>query len=149
MVFEDTSQDEHTAQRSMRFSLTPLADAMFQLLVFFMLSAGLSPYSGLLLQSGPSQDIAATTNPDAEAGEITAGDGSAVTWTLRADTISVPGNNYEYDQLDLLMEILQRDGIERVVIVATPEALVQGLTLVMEALTASNVTDIQLVRSLQ
>jgi biopolymer transport protein ExbD len=38
--------------RKYGFALTPLADAMFQLLIFFMLSSSLSPYSLIALTRG-------------------------------------------------------------------------------------------------
>ena len=43
--------------RRYRFVLTPLADAMFQLLIFFMLSSSLAPYSLITLKTAP-QDVA-------------------------------------------------------------------------------------------
>ena len=43
--------------RRYRFSMTPLADVMFQLLIFFMLSANLAAYSLLPLRSGALQEV--------------------------------------------------------------------------------------------
>ena len=39
-------------ERRYRFSMTPLADVMFQLLVFFMLSANITPYSLIDIRTG-------------------------------------------------------------------------------------------------
>jgi len=45
-----------------RFVLTPLADAMFQLLIFFMLSSNLAPYSLLTIRSGTTGDPAGASS---------------------------------------------------------------------------------------
>ena len=40
--------------RRYKFAMTPLADAMFQLLIFFMLSSSLAPYSLITLKTARS-----------------------------------------------------------------------------------------------
>lgn len=50
-------------RRTPGFVLTPLADVMFQLLVFFMLASSFAPYSILTLQAGGSDDAGAISAP--------------------------------------------------------------------------------------
>ena len=84
-----------TRKRTYRFALTPFADAMFQLLIFFMLSSSLTPYSLLTLQTG---------TPDAETSTAAGNDPAAAAapppqpagvpqdvalWTIEAGTVRV------------------------------------------------------------
>ncbi len=53
------------SERRYTFALTPLADAMFQLLIFFMLSTSLTPYSLLTITrgAGPAAALACPPSP--------------------------------------------------------------------------------------
>ena len=63
-------------KRSYRVALTPLADAMFQLLTFFMLTTSLTPYSMLTIGSASNKaaEVAADggsgTGGGAPAGQV-------------------------------------------------------------------------------
>ncbi|KIN75137.1 Biopolymer transport protein ExbD/TolR [Sulfitobacter noctilucae] len=131
-----------------RFALTPLADAMFQLLIFFMLSAGLTPYSLLTFQSAP----ALASAPPSVAGEdgvipqvpALGPDGEVALWTIEADTVLVGGQRFGFDALDDLAEALGATGAPAsVVLIVRPSAQVQDITTVLARLTAAEVASVQ------
>ena len=84
--------------RRYRFSMTPLADVMFQLLIFFMLSANIAPYSMLDVRTGALSGGGGTTpDPDSETqlGRTTDIRSTAV-WTLdETGTILASGQRFE------------------------------------------------------
>jgi biopolymer transport protein ExbD len=124
-----------------RISLTPLADAMFNLLIFFMLSSNITPYSLLALKG-------AVTLPGDGAGDGTgaaqpAGADAAV-WTVTKGQIIANGQPFAMDQADDLTQILMQAGTQNIVLIVRPEAEVQDLTSVLEALSAGGITQVQL-----
>ena len=137
-------------RRNYRFSLTPLADAMFQLLIFFMLSSGLTPYSLLSLQSAPAQAEAAT-GPASETAEATEPEeqlpdpvGETALWTIEAQAVIVGGQRFEFDALDELAGALGSPSAPAdVVLIVRPSAQVQDITTVLARLSAANVGSVQ------
>ncbi|MGH1369543.1 MAG: ExbD/TolR family protein [Maritimibacter sp.] len=132
-------------RRNYRFALTPLADAMFQLLIFFMLSTGLTPYSLLALQSAlgdPGGDTAAAaqdaqTPPAPQPGEV-------ALWQIQPDGIKVGGQVFGYEALDTLADALGTPGAAaNVVLVVRPGAKVQDMTSVLARLSTANVGSVQ------
>ena len=129
-----------------RFALTPLADAMFQLLIFFMLSSSLTPYSLLTLQSGPAQPGDATA-----AGSETTAEPSAQTtpgdtalWTVEAGGIVVGGQAFDFATLPSLAAALgTASAPANVILIVRPTAQVQDITSVLEALQAAEVGSVQ------
>ena len=129
------------SSRGYRFVLTPLADAMFQLLIFFMLSSNLAPYSLLLLRSG-------------DAGESPGGGGAAPSdfvpdpgvaiWQVDAEQVVVGGLTIGFDRLPDLAQALSADGEASVVLILRDTALVQDLTTVLEALTGAGIKQVQI-----
>jgi biopolymer transport protein ExbD len=137
-------------KRTYRFALTPLADAMFQLLIFFMLSTSLTPYSLITLRnaadgmeeqselSGIGDDPAAPQTPPAGQGRVTF-------WTLGAGQLSVAGQVFDRDQLpDLADAVGSQDAPGTVVIIVTEEARVQDVASAMAALRNANVDSVQI-----
>ncbi|TRW99581.1 biopolymer transporter ExbD [Paracoccus sp. M683] len=133
-------------QRHYGFALTPLADAMFQLLVFFMLSANLTPYSLLNLRAGaiaggraaePS-DSGDPTGPQAMA------PGETAIWSVSRESIVASGQRFGFDALPQLAQAIRGAGTARVLLVTRPDAQVQGIVSVLEALAAHDITDVQL-----
>jgi biopolymer transport protein ExbD len=145
MLVLDEGDESRARRERTTFPLTPLADAMFQLLIFFMLTAGLSPYSLLTLQSGVSTaaDSAAETPQPPQAPPE---DANRAIWTLDAGRILSAGQEFEYDKLDSLIGALEASGAAQVILIATPDASVQDLALVLEALQGAPVARVQLVR---
>lgn len=132
-------------KRNYRFALTPLADAMFQLLIFFMLSSGLTPYSLLTLQSAPGE--AAPQDAGAGSGQETdtpAPPVDAALWTIDAESVTVGGQTFGFDALDDLAGALGVAGAPAsVILIIRPTAQVQDITTVLGRLTVANVTAVQ------
>ena len=137
-------------RRNYRFSLTPLADAMFQLLIFFMLSSGLTPYSLLALQSAPA--MAATdsgtaseaTPPENQETPTPDTAGDTALWTIEAQTVVVGGQRFGFDALDDLADALGTPTAPgSVVLIVRPSAQVQDITTVLARLAAADVTSVQ------
>lgn len=145
MLSLETADDARRRKTATTFPLTPLADAMFQLLVFFMLSAGLSPYSMLLLQSGsstvPGDDV---SRPVVEA---PAAPVESTTWTLEAGRINANDQPFNFVDLPDLVAGLTAGGVRQIVLIVLPDASVQDLAIVLEALTTARIGGIQLVRN--
>jgi biopolymer transport protein ExbD len=124
-----------------RISLTPLADAMFNLLIFFMLSSNITPYSLL-----PLKGTVALPGDGAGAGDGLAqpSGADAAVWTVTKGEIIANGQLFSMDQADDLTDILTQAGTQSIVLVIRPEAEVQDLTTVLEALSAGGITQVQL-----
>lgn len=134
-------------RRNYRFALTPLADAMFQLLIFFMLSTGITPYSLLALQSAPGDPGAANTQGSGvDAAEANAPNpGEIAVWMIRPDGIKAGGQVFGYDALDVLAEALGSPGAAAdVVLVVEQGAKVQDIALVLSRLESANVDGVQI-----
>ncbi|WP_299840732.1 biopolymer transporter ExbD [uncultured Paracoccus sp.] len=134
-------------QRRYGFALTPLADAMFQLLVFFMLSANLTPYSLLSLKAGTIGG-GDSGQPPADKGEELGAPalspGDTAIWSVSRESIVASGQRFGFDALPQLAEAMQAAGTARVLLVTRPDAQVQGLVSVLEALAAHGITDVQI-----
>ncbi len=135
-------------KRNYRFALTPLADAMFQLLIFFMLSSGLTPYSLLTLQSAPGGEETQTdpgADPQANAPEpVPNTQQNVALWTIDAETVIVGGQRFGFDALDDLAGALGTAGSPSdVLLIIRPTAQVQDITTVLSRLTAANVASVQ------
>ena len=137
-------------KRNYRFALTPLADAMFQLLIFFMLSSGLTPYSLLTLQNAAGEDVATDQNTSAGNPNSTepppqqGAEADVALWTIDAETVIVGGQRFPFDALDDLADALGVAGAPSdVVLIVRPSAQVQDITTVLARLSAANVTSVQ------
>jgi biopolymer transport protein ExbD len=133
--------------RSYRFAMTPLADAMFQLLIFFMLTSSLTPYSLLTVQTATAPDEAANTaagpNPPRPVAQTPPRD--IALWTLDAGKIVVGGQEFGFDALDLLADALGTDAAPaEVVILVRDTARVQDVTTVLARLSDANVGSVRI-----
>lgn len=127
-----------------RFVLTPLADAMFQLLIFFMLSSNLAPYSLLTIRSGTTGDPSG-----AEAGQQltdvqTAPLGDVAIWNVDAGNVVVGGQEFGFDVLSDLATALNAAGDAAIILVVRDAANVQDLSSVLEALASAGISNIQI-----
>ena len=130
-------------KRSYVFALTPLADAMFQLLIFFMLTSSLTPYSLLTLSSGPGTEAGDTeTAPEEPAGAVT---DPAATWTVEDGQILANGQAFGFDNLPQLAQILVDADTPRVLLISSERARVQDLVTVLEILAAAQITSVDIV----
>lgn len=133
--------------------LTPLADAMFQLLIFFMLSSSLAPYSLITLKTAPK---AVSEEDVAEAGSGPGNDPSqpapppdaanTTLWTVNNGSVRSAGLDYNMDQLGDLAAALGEGRPGRVVLIVTSEARVQDVAHALEALEGANVGAVQISR---
>ena len=137
-------------QRNYRFALTPLADAMFQLLIFFMLSSSLTPYSLLPLQSTPDMPTNATADvaPDAATESPppsqTEGKDTAL-WTVVSQAVVVGGQRFSFDALDDLADALGQPGMSaKVVLIVAQDARVQDVATVLARLRHADVSEVQI-----
>lgn len=129
-------------QRRYRFSLTPLADTMFQLLIFFMLSANTIPYSMLSVQAGALANMG--QGPDLTDGTATTGlQGSdpmmTAVWSVRADSIIANGQRFPLERIPDLAQALQAQNTPEVLLISQPEADVQMLVSILEILAESEI----------
>ena len=133
--------------RRYRFSMTPLADVMFQLLIFFMLSANIAPYSMLDVRTGALSGGGGTTpDPDSETqpGRITDIRSTAV-WTLdETGTILASGQRFDPARLAALADALTAQGTRDVLVVLKRDVAVQQLVTVLQTLAARGITSVQI-----
>ena len=133
--------------RRYRFSMTPLADVMFQLLIFFMLSANIAPYSMLNVRTGALSGGGGTTpDPDSETqpGRTTDIRSTAV-WTLdETGTILASGQRFEPARLAALADALTAQGTRDVLVVLRRDVAVQQLVTVLQTLAARGITSVQI-----
>jgi biopolymer transport protein ExbD len=134
--------------RRYRFVLTPLADAMFQLLIFFMLASSLTPYSIVTLRSGP--EAVADQGTQGEGGAEPAAAASAVPpetvlWTIDVKAVIVGGQIFDPEDLPDLAAALGSEAVPAdVVLIIRDRARVQDIATAMEALADANVASVQI-----
>lgn len=132
--------------RRYRFSLTPLADTMFQLLVFFMLSANLMPYSLLTIRTGTlagGPSLAMGEAAGQRMGSDAADPMATAVWSVNADSIVANGQRFALDRVPTLAEALQRQGTSEVLLVSQKGATVQMLVSILEILAANHITTVR------
>lgn len=132
------------APRKYKFVLTPLADAMFQLLIFFMLSSSLAPYALLTIRSGAESDFANSPGTSADSEAVTFGD--VAIWNVSADGLSIGGQRFDFTALpDLAAAITDRD--TTILLILRDTAVVQDLARVLEALTIAGINNVQIAEA--
>lgn len=122
--------------------MTALSDVLFQLLIFFMLSASMAAYSMLPMRSGAIRDGAA---PDASGGDetVTAANATAI-WTLNDDGIVASGQNFALAQLAALADALAAQGTRNVLLILRPDVPVQHVVTVLEILSSRGIDSVQI-----
>ncbi|MBQ2261492.1 MAG: biopolymer transporter ExbD [Loktanella sp.] len=135
-------------ERRYRFALTPLADVMFQLLIFFMLTSNLVPYALLTLQSAPPAGLAGRAGaaaPDV-AVSVTAGSDAAL-WVVEAGQVSVGGVALELDAIDNLVSgLAESEPFAGILLVLSDSARVQDLAEVLASLERAEINPISIAR---
>ena len=130
------------SKRRYAFALTPLADAMFQLLIFFMLTSSLTPYSLLTLQSGPGTGTPSGADPTPQ---TEAPGKPAASWTIENGEIVANGQRFGFDALPQLAGALVAAETPRVLLISTVRAQVQDMVTVLEVLADAQITSVQIV----
>ena len=136
------------SSRHYRFSMIPMADVMFQLLIFFMLSANMAPYSLLTVRSGATlaPDVAAPVGSEPAGNrDIHRSDPLATAvWSVRADSIVANGQRFPLDRIPDLARALQQQGTPELLLIAQSGATVQNLVTILETLTGLGITSVRL-----
>lgn len=139
--------------RRYKFVLTPLADAMFQLLIFFMLTSSLAPYSLITLKTAPtavSEDeteaLGAGPGADPTLSAPRHQPGNTTLWTVSNGTVRSAGLDYTLDQLADLAFALSEGRPGQVVLIVTNAARVQDVAQALEALEGANIGAVQISR---
>ncbi len=127
--------------RRYKFVLTPLADAMFQLLIFFMLSSSLAPYALMTIRSGAAGDFANTRGDSAESTATSFAEFAI--WNISEDGVTVSGQAFGFDALPELTAAMATQDTT-VLLILRDSAVVQDLALVVEALTTAGITNVQI-----
>lgn len=137
------------SRRRYGFSLTALADAMFQLLIFFMLSANLSSYALLDLRGGgirdqSAPDAATLPEPDSAPPPATLTEAAETAiWSVHPDAIVSGGQRFGLDRLSELTAAMKAAGTPQVLLVTQDGVRVQTLVTVLEALAAGGIGSVQ------
>lgn len=132
-----------------KFALTPLADAMFQLLIFFMLSSSLTPYSLITLRSGAEVTVEGeggteAATPPSHSTPL----GDRVLWTVDNRAVIVNDQVFDpEDLIDLAAAIGTDDDPADVILILRPTAQVQDVAWVLEALRGGNIASVQVTRA--
>ena len=129
------------APRQYKFVLTPLADAMFQLLIFFMLSSSLAPYALMTIRSGSSGDFANAPGGEAQSTATTFADVSI--WNITSDGVTVSGQAFGFEALPSLTAAMANQDTT-ILLILRETAIVQDLARVVEALTTAGITNVQI-----
>jgi biopolymer transport protein ExbD len=136
-----------TRQPNYRFGFTAFADTMFQLLIFFILSSGLTPYSLLTLKTA----VAMTENGTGTGGDQTGAPPAAVAppevalWTIEGGGLLVGGQRFPYEMLSDLAQALGSPAAPAdVVLIVRSGAQVQDVATVLAALQAANVGSVRI-----
>jgi biopolymer transport protein ExbD len=134
------------SERRYAFTLMPLADAMMQLLIFFMLSASMSTYSLLDISTAPPLSAGTGAGslalPALLAGNAAEG---AATWTVESGFVVSNGQRFGFDTLAGMVAALQTQTAPRVLLILRRGASVQDLVVVLEGLAAGGITQVQIV----
>ncbi|SIN84712.1 ExbD/TolR family protein [Vannielia litorea] len=127
--------------RKAPFALTPLADVMFQLLIFFMLSTSLAPYS-LITLGTPAAPAGKSAAPDSAPG---GGASSIVIWHVGRGELRAGSAVLPLDALPQLIPALKERGLEEILLFTTPVATTQDVATVIEAIRVGEVARLRLI----
>lgn len=133
-------------RRARGFVLTPLADVMFQLLLFFMLTSALAPYAllPLGLPAGNQSALQGQANaalPDTDGPQAIA----QAIWHLGRDELRSGQVRIALAQVPRALAELQADGIEDLVVFVTRPARTSDLATLVEAVQQAGIARLQLV----
>ncbi len=132
--------------RRYRFSLVPLADTMFQLLVFFMLSSNMASYSLLTIRNGAlaGGGPGAPAQPAEDDGQVRVSNPMATAvWSVNADSIVANGQRFALDRIPDLARALKLQDTPEVLLVSQRGATVQMLVSILEILADSGISAVR------
>lgn len=124
------------------FALTPLADVMFQLLIFFMLSSSLSPYALLPLVAPAEHD---GTRADAAPAALPADAPAPAIWTVGRGEIRAGAERFDTTALSDRLALLRQAGVAELLLFTTAETTTQDIATVLEAVRVAGLTRARLI----
>lgn len=127
--------------RRLAFMLTPLIDVMFLLLIFFMLSSQLSPYSLLPIGRVAGERGASPAAP-AETTAI-----ADLSVRVAAGAVVVGGETIAIEAFPSAIETFRAQGFDGFLVIATRAASVQDIVSALEALQAAGVARVTLMNT--
>ena len=126
-------------------SLTPLADIMFQLLIFFMLSSSLAPYALLPMTppaSAPAGAAEAPARPAPSGGPVA---DTQVVWHLEQGTLRAGATRIPLAALPEALAALRADGIDDIVGFVGETARAPDIADLLEPVRRAGVARLQLI----
>lgn len=126
--------------RRVSFMLTPLIDVIFLLLIFFMLSSQIAPYSllplgGIAAEGG--EPAAAPAEPGAAALPLVV--------RVARGQVSLGGETLALADLKAAAGRLRREGVESYLLIPLASATIQDVVSALEALKAASATSVTLI----
>ncbi|MFT6223507.1 MAG: biopolymer transport protein ExbD [Paracoccaceae bacterium] len=120
--------------------MTPLADIMFQLLIFFMLSSSLAPYALIPLAAPTAPASQDTATPQQQGGTP-----DIVIWHVAAGEVRARGESLPLASLPEVIKALKLDGLDEILLFTTASATTQDLATVIEAVRVGEVARVRLI----
>lgn len=124
--------------------MTAMADMLFQLLIFFMLSANLTPFAMLDIRTGGLSGPGGGNDGTALAGGAVSDSASTAVWTLGTGGLVAGGQRFQLDRLAELARALADQGTASVLLVLRPDVPVENVVAVLEVLQASGIVSVQI-----
>ncbi len=121
----------HARPKQRRISLTPLVDVIFLLLIFFMLTSQIAPFS-LISLSGTKADDDATTTVELPATQPQSPLSAAALISVSDKGIAINGQQIADGELAGALVVLLNEGVEAVIISPRSSATVQDLISLLE-----------------
>lgn len=112
------------------FVLTPLADVMFQLLIFFMLSSSLAPYALLPLRREATAGAAPEPAPAAPPAAATA---PVPVWHLGRGEVRAGSERIALEEIGAALDALAGQGADEVLVFTTAVATAGDVAILLEA----------------
>lgn len=120
------------------FALLPLIDVMFLLLIFFMLSSQIAPYSLMPVgQVSAAVDDRGPARAPAAAGDLAI--------RVSAGAVGIGGQSIAIAEVGPVLKGLVSQGVTGFLVVSTRSATVQDIVSTLEALQAAEARDVRLV----
>jgi biopolymer transport protein ExbD len=132
--------DTHQPRRKPAFALTPLADIMFQLLIFFMLSTTLAPYA-LIPLGAPAAPATANAPANASGG----GSQNLVIWHVGAGEVRAGQSTVPMTSLPQIITQLKAGGLHEILLFTSATATMQDVATVIEAIRVGEVPRVRLI----
>ncbi|MBX3570562.1 MAG: biopolymer transporter ExbD [Rhizobiaceae bacterium] len=124
-------------RRRASFVLTSLIDVIFLLVIFFMVTSQITPFSLIPLGAVASEG---TAPPPAEQPPA-----PPVSVRILAGAVSIGGRRVTMDELGEAFDALKSSGVDALVVSSTAAATVQDLVTVLEAARATAFADVTVI----